>query len=386
MSRATATRLIRERSSELGIDGIGICDADPLDEVRTSITAAVRSGLIPPEEAPGRRALERLTTPSLHLRGVRSIVSAYEAYPTDEASGVREASGVDGTAEAGPRHGIIAPYTRANYYKDLRLRLQDLAAFMKDELGARTKPFSCYVTLAEKPLARKAGLGFYGKNGVIITERHGSCVVLGEILTDLELERDRPLDLDCGTCRICMDACPTGAIAEPHRLDRRRCIQFLSGRRRVVPLDIRELWQDRLYGCSTCQDVCPFNKRRETVSRDVAIGRVGDSVPLEDMLTIDDLEFAKRFGDNQIGRREVPILRRNAALAAAHTRERGFIPLLKRMSRDPDPMIRQHSLWAIWRIDGAASEALLRSALDVETEPEIAEELKTLLDGRGWVS
>jgi epoxyqueuosine reductase len=237
------------------------------------------------------------------------------------------------------------------------------------------------VTLAEKPIAPRAGLGFYGKNGVIITTRHGSCVVLGEILTDLELDPDPRPETDCGSCRLCMDACPSGAIPEPHMVERNRCIQFLSGRRRTVPLDIRELWQDRLYGCSTCQDVCPFNRSRSPVSRDVTYGRVGGSIALDDALTMSEARFQKRFEDNQIGMREPAILRRNAVIAAAHAQDEVFLPLVTGLARDPDPMIRHHSLWAIWKLQGSSSTPILRSALDAEKEPEIIDEVKTLLDG-----
>jgi len=374
VSGATASSLIRERAAELGIDGIGVCDASPLVETRSSIEAAVGRGLIPPEEAPGERALARMTNPDLHLKRARSIISAYQAYPADRPG------------EADSLRGVIAPYTRANYYRDLKVRLQELSAFMRDEFGCRTKAFSCYVTLAEKPLARKAGLGFYGKNGVIITRRHGSCVVLGEILTDLELDPDPPLETTCGSCRLCMDACPSGAIPEPHMVERNRCIQFLSGRRRTVPLDIRELWQDRLYGCSTCQDVCPFNQSRAPVGRDVPYGRVGGSIALEDALTMDDTRFEELFEDNQIGRREPAILRRNAVLAAAQSGDGALLPLVTGLTRDPDPMVRRHSLWAIWKMQGPASRSLINSALETEKQQEIIAEVKTLLDESGTVS
>jgi epoxyqueuosine reductase QueG len=123
--------LIRERGAELGIDGIGICDAGPLTQTRTALEAAVARGLIPPEEAPGERALARLTTPSLHLKSVQSIVSAYEAYPAGRPR------------DSHPLHGVIAPYTRANYYKDLKVRLQKLSAFMSGEFACKAKAFSC---------------------------------------------------------------------------------------------------------------------------------------------------------------------------------------------------------------------------------------------------
>lgn len=370
MNRAASAKyLIREYAWGLGIDGIGSCDAEPLTETREAFESAIRQGLIPEESAPGPDTIVRLTTPRRHLKGARSVLSAFEYYHK-------------GTARAtDPTRGTIAPYTRANHYLDLKLKLELLANFMEKEFGCRTKVFSCYVALAEKPLARKAGVGFYGKHGVIITPVHGSFVVLGELLTDLHLEPDEPSEAGCGSCTRCIEACPTRAITAPYILDRGRCIQHLSERRGTIPMGIREVWANRFYGCSTCQDACPHNSGLSPTSREVIFGLVGDSVSIAEILEMDDAEFQARFSNNQIGMRDPSAIRRNAIIAAGNSRVGSFTPTLEKLSRQGDPMIRRHSLWAIAKIVGPGARGVLEKALRAESDAGVAGEIKSLLDG-----
>ncbi|MFH1220856.1 MAG: tRNA epoxyqueuosine(34) reductase QueG [Candidatus Eisenbacteria bacterium] len=360
---------IKQRAAELGIDGIGVCDAAPIDEVQAGYEFAVGRGYIPADLAPSARTLTKLATPTQHLRQARSVLSAYEAYYTGE----------DPACE--PGFGTVARYTRANYYEDLRLRLRALAASMEQEFGCKTKVLCCYVTLAEKPLAAKAGIGFYGQHGVIVTPRHGSFVVLGEILTDLDLEPDPRLEAECAGCRKCIEACPTGALRTPYFVDRNLCIQAHCGRRTVVPLPVRDAWQNRFYGCTTCQDACPRNLNLEPVAHKVEHGLVGRSVRLLDVLTLGDCEFNERFKDNQIGMREKNIIRRCALIAAGNSRSDAMMEDLDACAHDPDPMVRQHALWAIWKVKRVAARALLDKALKQEQDPPVAAEIKTLLDG-----
>lgn len=365
---AAAKRIIREYAWDLGIDGIGSCDAEPLMETREAFESAIREGLIPRTSAPHPRTIEKLTTPRKHLKGARSILSAFEYYHKD------------GDPKADASRGAIAGYTSANHYMDLKVKMERLASFMATEFGCRTKVFSCYVTLAEKPLAAKAGTGFYGKHGVIITPVYGSYVVLGELLTDVDLEPDQPSRLECGECTKCMEACPTGAIASPYRLDRAGCIQYISERRGIVPPEVRDVWGNRLYGCSTCQEVCPFNAGLTPTPREVIFGRVGESIPLAEILAMDDTGFHRRFANNQIGMREPAVIRRNAIVAAGNSCLDSFVPPLTRLIGDPDPMIRQHSLWALAKILGPAARSLLERSLGNEPDPLVRGEIKSLLD------
>jgi epoxyqueuosine reductase len=338
--QAQAKVTIRARARKIGIDSISFCDASPLEETRAAFEAAIERGFIPHESAPRPSSIIRLTTPSRHLRAAKSIIAAYESYYTGEA----ECSD--------PRRGTIAYYARCNHYEDLKEKLLKLAAFIEGKYGCRTKASSCYVSLAEKPIARRAGLGFYGKHGIIITPGHGSLVVLGEIVTDLEIEPDQALQMDCGKCNLCIEACPTGAIRSAYHVDRNLCIQYLSERRLTIPEWIRDLWGNRLYGCTTCQDVCPHNRGLVPVSREVSRGVVGASIPLTQAIPITEEEFEVRFADNQIGMRERNAVRRNAIIAAGNSRCRTFLTLLEACTKDEDPMIREHSLWAVAKITG----------------------------------
>jgi epoxyqueuosine reductase len=364
----SANSMIKEMAADLGIDGVGISDSSPLQLARNGFETAIKHGFIPAENAPRPKTLTRLTTPAQHLKRARSIVSAYESYDGGEPD------------VADHTQGVIAPYTRSNYYGDLKRRLERLAALIEKTFGARSRIFSCYVTLAEKPIAHRAGLGFYGKNGIIITPEYGSFVVLGEIVTDLEIEPDQPLDMSCGQCTLCMDACPTRAIVMPHFVDRARCIQYISERRGVIPTDTRELWRNRLYGCSTCQDICPQNSGVRPVARAVADGFVGPSLPLADVIGMGEDAFQKTFAGNQIGMRERNAIRRNAVVAAGSIRLDTALPAITQAIEDPDPMIRQHSLWALARIRGPAARSTLERALKTEAETCIRDEIKTLLD------
>jgi epoxyqueuosine reductase len=369
--------LIWEKARELGIDGIGFADAEPLDVARSGIQAAVSSGYIPRDLAPSEKSLARFTDPRRHLSGARSIIAAYECY-------YRLGPGEEEPDD--PLVGTIARYTRSNFYEDLHGRLRRLASFMAQELSCRTKTFCCYVSLAEKPIALKAGLGFYGKHGVIVTPKHGSYVVLGEILTDLEMEPDAQVTTDCGDCRLCIEACPTGAIREPYFVDRALCIQAHCGRRTAVPMEVRNAWGNRFYGCMACQEACPRNRDAAAVERYVEIGRVGSNVFLPEMLLIDEHEFIQRFGGNQIGLRDRSVIRRDAILAAGCSGSPVFEAPLAECALDDDPIIRQHALWALFRIKGESSRQDLIRARENEArrehpDPQIQIEIKTLLDG-----
>jgi epoxyqueuosine reductase len=150
-------------------------------------------------------------------------------------------------------------------------------------------------------------------------------------------------------------------------------------------MDLRDLWANRLYGCSTCQDVCPLNKELTPSPREVVFGRVGHSIAIREILGMDDEGFRQRFRNNQIGMRDLAAIKRNAVIAAGNSRMDSFMPALRVLARDPDTMIRQHSLWAVSKIGGPSVRALLEEALGVEPAPTVRRDIKSLLDGlRGF--
>lgn len=360
---------IEDLAAAAGIHGVGFSGAEPLKEARGHFDEAIAAGYIPAGSVPGAKTLDRVVDPKARLRTAASVVTAYLSYHTGEPEPQDRAS------------GIIAPYTRANFYTALESRLAVVAGAMEDEFGAKTRVSSNYVSLAEKPLAARSGIGFYGKNGIIISPRHGSYIVLGEIVTDLEIEPDRPLEPTCGSCSACMKACPTGAIERPGWVNRGICIQHIGERRGTAPRRIRELWDNRLYGCSTCQDVCPFNRDIPASAPQAPPGQVPSAMPLEEVIGMGEAGFEQRFRDNQIGRRELNAIRRNAILAAGGSETDGLATRLEACLNDPDPMIRGHAAWSLGRLRGPAARPVLETALSGEWDPAVRREIQRALDG-----
>jgi epoxyqueuosine reductase len=200
--------------------------------------------------------------------------------------------------------------------------------------------------------AARAGVGFYGKNTLLITRRHGSWVVLGTLVTDVEVERSEPLSLDCGSCTRCIDACPTGALDEPGVLDSTRCLSYWSQAPGEIPETYREPMGTQVYGCDICQDVCPWNRGTER-------RRAGEELPdgaeplvsLVDWLNAPDEELAGRYERLYFPRNDPRYLRRNALVAAGNAREPSLAPAVMRWSESEDDLLREHARWALDRLE-----------------------------------
>lgn len=364
--RGAIREFVIKSAKEVGIDQVGICSADPIDMERLGLA---QSSDTPNSEKKQTPKIPRYANPRAHLKGAKSIISACYFY-------------YDGYRETNPLRGEIAAYTRSNYYEALRRKMVRLGELLKARYAARFKAFSCYVSLAEKPIAVRAGLGYYGKHGIVITQRFGSYVVLGEILTDLEIKpHDMPIENNCGNCDLCIKACPTGAIVAPYIVDRKRCLQYISERTCIVPHWMRRIWGNRLYGCTTCQDVCPRNSNVPPTKPKDKIGYVGPSFPLAQIIKMDEGTFQSTFANNQIGMRNRNAIRRNAIIAAGNSHNKSLLPVLIDASKDEDFMIRLHSYWAIAMIEGVKAESILERALKSENNALAGNEIKTLLDG-----
>ncbi|MBN1335951.1 MAG: tRNA epoxyqueuosine(34) reductase QueG [Deltaproteobacteria bacterium] len=334
MARAEAAA-IRALAADLGIDRVGFASAAPLVRAARRIQQAGRD----PDEP------ETTCDPGEVLPGARSVIVAAQGYLTDEPA--------DGSRPGDP-HGLVARYNWRDHYGDLRKRLKALASGLSRLVGepVRTR-VGVNGRLAEKPLAVRAGVGGWGRHGIVVAGPLGSWVVLGEVVTDLEIQPDPPGRSPCGTCRACMSACPTGAIVAPRILDRSRCIQHLSGRAGPLPVDLYEAWGPRLYGCTVCQDVCPLNERAPFTDRRPARGAVGASLPLLPVLTWSEETFRARVAGNQMAASWVAwaAIRRNACLALGHRGDRVAVPALETaLARDPDAGVRDAAAWALERL------------------------------------
>lgn len=363
---------VKAMALEAGLDLAGIAPAGPDPEAMSRAWAQIGRGLRPGWEAkdPGT-----FYDPSSELLCARSVLVVANSYL---------ASGPESLGWPGQPHGRIARYDWSNYYQDTKGKLYKVAERLEKELGG-SFDHKIYSNgrLAEKPLAARAGLGWYGKHGIITTAEYGSWIVLGLLVTNLELEPDVPLDGGCGDCRACMDACPTGAIVAPGVLDCRKCLQWMSGRQMVLPQEVRLLWGDRLYGCTDCQEVCPLNKRVKPKNRIPEYGRVGPSLPLIPILGMEESEFRSRCRGNQMAERWVSFeaIRRNAAVALGNIGDSSAVHALERAMRDGrSRMVSGHAAWALGRIGGGKARGMLEKAAESSgVASEVKEEARIAL-------
>jgi epoxyqueuosine reductase len=266
-------------------------------------------------------------------------------------SAVVVAMNYGGTQAPGP----IARYARGDdYHTVMREKLDELGRWLVAASGraARTRSFVDTGPVLERDLARRAGLGWFGKNTNLISPALGSFFFIGALFTDAEFEPDAPFEADrCGSCTRCLDACPTRAFAAPRVLDATRCISYLTIELKGgIPLEFRPAIGDLLYGCDICQDVCPWNV---SFSRDVtepALSPRADRVNPDaaDLLALTDAEWRARFGGSAMTRAKRRGLARNAAVVLGNRRDPRTIPALEAAAAsDPEPLVREHAAWAL---------------------------------------
>jgi epoxyqueuosine reductase len=256
-----------------------------------------------------------------------------------------------GTQPSGP----IARYARGDDYHDvMRVKLDELGRWFRDASGgsARTRSYVDTGPVLERDLARRAGLGWFGKNTNLINPEHGSFFFIGALFTDAELEPDAPFEADrCGSCTRCLDACPTRAFTAPRKLDATRCISYLTIELKGdIPLELRPAIGELLYGCDICQDVCPWNVSFSREVTEPALIPHADRVHPDaaELLALSDREWRDRFGRSAMTRAKRRGLARNAAVVLGNRRDQRTIPALEAAARDdPEAVVRSHAAWAL---------------------------------------
>ena len=247
----------------------------------------------------------------------------------------------------------MAAYAQGpDYHRFIWDRLNALAAWLEAEApGCRTEAVADTAPLLERDFARRAGLGWVGKNTMLINTRRGSFFFLGAVLTDLELAPDAPATgPHCGTCTACLDACPTGAFDAPFVLNATKCISYLTVElRTAIPEELREPMGNWLYGCDVCQDVCPWNRKP---SPDVGFPHDAEMAWLDpvELLGLDPTGFRNRFKKTSLWRNRRPGLLRNAAIVLGNVGDERALPALERALTDAEDVIREAATWAIERI------------------------------------
>lgn len=257
-----------------------------------------------------------------------------------------------GTAPAGP----IARYARGDdYHRIMWDRLDGVGRWLHERTGATTRAFVDTGPVLERELARQAGLGWFGKNSMLIHPRLGSHFFLGALFCDLDLVADAPFEEDhCGRCTRCLDACPTDAFIAPRVLDARRCLSYLTIELKgAIPEALRPAIDDHLYGCDICNDVCPWNIRFSQALREPALAPAADRLAPDpaELLALDAAGWRARFGRSAITRTKRRGLARNAAVVLGNHGDADDLPALTRAAaEDPEPLVREHAEWAIAQI------------------------------------
>jgi epoxyqueuosine reductase len=319
-------------AEELGIDVVGAAPVAAYEETERHIRerrdrrlfADMRFTMARPEVS---------CHPETLLEGARTVVSAALCYWHD-------------AGEPPPGHGRLPRYTWYDAYSELREKL--------DALGKRLQGSYRVLVDANQHVDREAavrgGIGFYGKNTMLITRRFGSWVVLGTLVTQAELEPTPPLDADCGSCTLCIEACPTGALDEPGVLDANRCLSYWTQSGSSIPDAYREELGDQVYGCDICQDVCPWNRGIEKRRAGLAPPPEAEPhVSLVDWLESSEQDLAERYDRLFVPRNDPRFLRRNALVALGNTSRDESIA--RRYAESDDELLREHAEWALARME-----------------------------------
>lgn len=282
------------------------------------------------------------------------------------------------TCDSPPR---IASYAHCStdYHDLLRGRLDRLARFIERlRPGSRTRGVVDTAPLLERDFARLAGLGWFGKNTMLIHKKLGSWFFLAALLTDLELDYDAPHDsAHCGTCTRCLDACPTDAFVEPYVLDARKCISYLTIEHRgPIPVELREGIGDWLFGCDICQEVCPWNRKAPSTTEPAFQPRAElKAIDAIELLSLSPDEFRARFRGTPLSRPKRAGLLRNAAIVLGNLREISSLPALIRALGDSEPLVRGAAVWALSRFSEQSAQQALQKQRAIEEDPAVLEEL-----------
>ena len=362
--------LIRDRALSLGFDAVGFAPAALGAAVRADLAGFVARGYHGDMgwlAEPGR--LARRGDPKTLWPGARSVVALGLDYgPAGDPLGLLSA----------PERGSISVYARGRDYHDvLKKKLKALGRWMAESLDCEVKVFVDTAPVMEKPLAQRAGLGWQGKHTNLVSRDFGSWLFLGEVYCSLDLAPDEAEADHCGSCRQCLDACPTAAFPAPYRLDARRCISYLTIEHKghIAP-EFRAALGNRIYGCDDCLAVCPWNKFARTAGESAFLPRAELTAPrLADLAALDEAAFRQLFAGSPIKRLGRDRFLRNVLIALGNSGQAELAPVASRHLDDPSPLVRAMAVWALSRLATAEDfAAARREHLDRESDADVRDE------------
>ncbi len=367
---------IVERAIQLGFDLVGFARAEPFPETQRVLEERIAQGLLSGLTWFNADRAKVAANPGNLMPEVRTLISLGISYLSN---------GSFIPSEPGRPRGKVARYAWGHDYHEIfKEELVALHGWLEERLGRRVECRSLVDTarIVDRAVAQRAGLGWYGKNTNLLNRERGSWVLLGELLLDIELPPDVPARTHCGSCTLCMPACPTGALIAPGVLDNDRCISYLTIELRgPIPREMRPLIGDWVFGCDICQEVCPVNRKavpgnHAEFSPEMGIGSSPDLISLLEMT---QAEFKERFRHSPVKRARWSGLRRNAAVALGNIGDPAAVPALIRALNDPEALVRGHAAWALGRIGGENAMSALGERSCREEDDWVHQEISLAL-------
>ena len=357
----------RQLALDLGFDVARVCRADEAWAAAERLEAFVASGHHG-TMAWFEETLERRKAPTAMWPEAKSalVVAMNYGPDTDPLEDLKATSRAN-----------ISVYARHRDYHDvMKKRLKALARTYAETTGHQVKVFVDTAPLMEKPLAANAGVGWQGKHTNLVSREWGSWLFLGVMLTDAELEPDAPETDHCGSCRACLDICPTDAFPTPYRLDARRCISYLTIEHAgPIPTEFRAAMGNRIYGCDDCLAVCPWNKFAATASEAQLVALEDLKSPaLGDLVELDDAAFRELFSGSPIKRIKRDRFVRNVLIAIGNSGDASLVSKVEARLDDDAPVVRGAAIWALSRLDPARFAALKARREMAETDGEVRAE------------
>lgn len=352
-----------EAAPSLGIDKIGIASADPFVSLKQILLKHRELGRESGFEEPD---IEKRTNPALLFENPQSIIAIAIAYPSKLKDPPK--------SEPGARRGIMSRSAWGDdYHKVLRDRLAKLEAWLRERVpDLRVESMVDTGALSDRAVAERAGIGWSAKNCSILSPELGSWIYLGEMITNVPFEPDEPITESCGSCTKCIDACPTDALVGPGQLNSSRCISYVTQTKGMVSDELMRKIGNRLYGCDTCQTVCPVNRGKNWTNQPELQPDTELVKPLlVPLLTIGNKEFQARYGRTSSAWRGKKPIQRNAVIALGNFKEASAVPdLIRVLEQDTRPVLRGTAAWALARIGGEQAKAALLAASSTESDEE----------------
>jgi epoxyqueuosine reductase len=375
LSAQDAAQAVIQQAAELGLDRVGFAPASPPPRaqfIRRWLTEGLAGTM-----TYLNRSVERRVDPQKVLGGARTVIVAGQSYFSEKLSP---------DVRRNLSRGVIAAYAWGRDYHTVLLEKLKQLADTITRLCPGTAS-TCYVDtgpVLERNFAELAGLGFVGKNTLLIAPRMGSLLFLGEILTTAELPLAPAVRMpSCGSCTRCLEACPTGALISPCVLDARLCISYLTIEYRgIIPRELRGLMGNHIFGCDDCQDCCPWNDRFATVTREPAFHGIREqkAPPLSELAGLTEGEFRTRFRGSAVLRSGWVCFLRNAAVALGNWQNEAATESLRRLSRSSSSLIRMHAAWALGQTPGATARKLLEEMAAHDSDAAVREEATWALE------